>query len=114
MFMIKIICFLSLFFLASCDKKQPSERGHLPEKPFVIVVPSYNNGRYCEQNLLSILGQEYDNFRVIYIDDASTDDTLDKAERVAKASSVKVDFICREKNRGSLYNLNEVISSCAD
>ena len=45
-------------------------------KKFVFVVPSYNNTRYCEKNLTSILSQNYENFRVIYIDDASTDNAV--------------------------------------
>ena len=46
-------------------------------KPFVVIVPSYNNSEWVERNLRSIFEQKYDNFRVIYIDDASTDGTWD-------------------------------------
>ena len=43
------------------------------EKQFVIMVPSYNNAEWFERTLDSIFSQTYQNFRVIYIDDASTD-----------------------------------------
>ena len=41
--------------------------------PFCIVVPSYNNvkSRLFLRNLDSIFMQNYDNFHVVYIDDAS-------------------------------------------
>lgn len=42
-----------------------------------IIVPTYNNAdnqRY-KTNLLSIIAQQYSNFKVIIIDDCSTDDT---------------------------------------
>lgn len=86
------------------------------EKPFVIVIPSYNNARYCEQNLLSVLGQEYQRFRVIYTDDASTDETWDKVKALVGGSPLKdrITLIRHEKNRGSLRNLYEMIHMCGD
>ena len=45
------------------------------EKPFVIVITSYNNKEWCERNLDSIFMQNYHNYRVIYIDDHSSDET---------------------------------------
>lgn len=45
------------------------------ESKFVILICSYNNATFIEANVMSALNQEYDNFRVIYVDDASTDDT---------------------------------------
>lgn len=47
----------------------------LEEKPMVIVVPSYNNIKWHQDNLKSLINQEYKNFRIIYIDDHSKDDT---------------------------------------
>src|SRR5271156_3202350 len=44
-------------------------------KSFVVVIPSFNNAPWCRQNLESVLNQEYLRFRVVYVDDASTDDT---------------------------------------
>jgi cellulose synthase/poly-beta-1,6-N-acetylglucosamine synthase-like glycosyltransferase len=47
------------------------------EKPFCIVVPTYNNAannRYFN-NIKSIVMQDYTNFHIVVIDDASTDNT---------------------------------------
>jgi len=44
-------------------------------KPFAFVVPGYNNEKWVKQNLNSIRQQRYHNYRVIYVDDGSTDDT---------------------------------------
>lgn len=44
-----------------------------PELPFCVVIPSYNNvknNRYIH-NLNSILQQDYSNYRIVFIDDAS-------------------------------------------
>jgi glycosyltransferase involved in cell wall biosynthesis len=44
-------------------------------KPMVIVIPSYNNRQWYRQNLGSVCAQEYDNFRALYVDDGSSDQT---------------------------------------
>ncbi len=43
----------------------------IEDKNFVIVTYAKNNEKTCEQNLLSVLNQDYESFRVIYIDDGS-------------------------------------------
>ncbi len=44
---------------------------------FCIIVPTYNNGKSfrTELNLNSIFSQNYSNYKVVIIDDASTDNT---------------------------------------
>jgi glycosyltransferase involved in cell wall biosynthesis len=49
------------------------------EKPFVIVITSYNNAGWHRQNLSSVLRQKYQNYRVIYISDGSNDNTEELA-----------------------------------
>ena len=53
------------------------------EFPFCGVVPTYKNSikyRYF-LNLYTILQQDYSNYRVIIIDDASDDQTADKIDK---------------------------------
>jgi glycosyltransferase involved in cell wall biosynthesis len=70
---------------------------------FKFVVPSYNNEEWVEYNIASILNQTYENYEVLYIDDASTDNTYNKViEIVSKDSRFKV--IRREENKGAAYN----------
>ena len=42
---------------------------------FKIVIPSYNNEQWIEPNVASIINQTYTNYDVLYINDASTDNT---------------------------------------
>jgi len=48
---------------------------HPPEKPITIVITGYNNKKWFRTSLDSALNQNYENFRVIYVDDASPDGT---------------------------------------
>lgn len=51
---------------------------------FVFIVPSYNNRDWVARNIDSICVQDHPRWRAIYVDDASTDGTLELArQRVA-------------------------------
>ncbi len=48
-------------------------------KPFAIVLYAYKQGQSIEKTLRSIFEQDYENFRVIFFDDNSKDETFEKA-----------------------------------
>ena len=54
------------------------------ETNFAIIVASYNNEPYVEWNLESLLNQNYDEskFHIYYMNDMSTDKTLQKAKDI--------------------------------
>ena len=54
------------------------------EKTIAAVIPSFNNSRWVERNLGSVLSQEYSRFKVFFIDDYSTDNTLEQAKTIFK------------------------------
>ena len=62
-------------------------------KEFVFIVPSYNNHESIKKNLESILMQKYPFWRVIYINDASTDDTHECFHKLIESSIYKNRFI---------------------
>lgn len=96
---------------------KPMEMRFVKEnKPFVIVIPSYNNEAYVERNLNSVLEQEYQNYRVVYIDDCSTDKTYEKALQCVEMHQAedRVQIIKNEVNRKALYNLYHAVHSAAD
>ncbi|MES2199485.1 MAG: glycosyltransferase family A protein, partial [Chlamydiota bacterium] len=54
------------------------------ERPIVIVIPSYNNIDWYRNNLDLVLRQDYTNYRVIYINDCSSDKTGEHVEETVK------------------------------
>ncbi len=82
--------------------------------PFVVVIPSYNNEQYCEKNLESVFSQEYSNYRVIYIDDASTDQTYNRVLEYVQNKKVRdrCTLIHNEKNQGALANIYTAVHQC--
>lgn len=87
------------------------------EKPITILTTSYNNRQWVKENINSILDQDYSNFRVIYIDDASRDGTADVVESLVQAHEKKIDFtLIRNRERlGALSNIYHAIHNrCED
>ncbi|NGX39370.1 MAG: putative glycosyltransferase EpsE [Chlamydiae bacterium] len=83
-------------------------------KSFVVVIPSYNNKDHYEKNLNSVFSQTYQNFRVIYIDDASPDGTGALVEAYLRDNNLedRVTVIINETNVGALANKYNGISLC--
>jgi glycosyltransferase involved in cell wall biosynthesis len=48
---------------------------------FVFIIASYNNADWVQRNIRSVCTQRYPHWKAIYVDDASTDGTMDLARR---------------------------------
>jgi glycosyltransferase involved in cell wall biosynthesis len=72
-----------------------------------VIVPCYQYGRYLPDCVGSILSQEAD-LRVLIIDNASTDNSLEVANELA-ARDARVEVLTRKKNLGRHASYNEGI-----
>src|ERR1700722_15789192 len=97
-FLLFFSLFISCLFLSAIEK---NNNGY--EKSIVIVIPSYNNQEWCIRNLQSVLSQNYTNFRVVYTDDCSSDDTVKFVEEYLAQHDVdhKVSVIKNSVRRGA-------------
>ena len=55
---------------------------------YSIIIPNFNNGKWLEKCLNSVLNQTYKNYEIIFIDDMSTDNSLEIANRLLKDHKV--------------------------
>ena len=89
------------------------------DRKIVVIIPSYNNSKWYARNLASVFAQDYnEEFRVIYIDDGSSDgiDELVQeyiAERNS-GSGASITLIHNSVRTGALQNLYNTIRGCAD
>jgi len=85
-----------------------------PEKKIVVVIPSYNNREWIIENLDSVRLQCYQNFEIIYINDNSTDDTIETAETYKEVYKLedKLTIVNNKIRVGALANLYKAIHSC--
>lgn len=68
-----------------------------------IIVPTYNQGRYIEETILSILKQDYKNIEVLVIDGGSGDETLE----IIKKYKEKIFYWISEKDSGQSEAINK-------
>jgi glycosyltransferase involved in cell wall biosynthesis len=67
-----------------------------------VIIPSYNQGKFIETAIKSILGQKYDQTEIIVVDNESTDETRE----LLKKYSSKIKAII-EKDKGQTNAINK-------
>jgi teichuronic acid biosynthesis glycosyltransferase TuaG len=73
-----------------------------------IIVPVYNSQKYISKTINSVFRQTYKNWKLIIIDDASTDDTKKILETIFKKKKVrkKITILKNNINRGQAFSRN--------
>ena len=86
--------------------KLPQEDDFLEKKKFVFIIPSYNNEEWYILNLKSIYNQTYKNWRIIYINDFSSDNTLNLVKQYTKKYNMeeKTTIIENKKQNYQAYS----------
>lgn len=73
-------------------------------KPLVsIVTPSYNQGKFLERTIVSVLSQDYPNIEYIVMDGGSNDNSVE----IIKKYSNKIKFWVSEKDKGQSDAINK-------
>jgi glycosyltransferase involved in cell wall biosynthesis len=71
-------------------------------------MPTYNLGRYVAEAIESVLGQTYENFEFLIIDDSSTDNSQEIIRRYAAQDS-RITVKVNANNLGMVQNWNECL-----
>jgi len=67
-----------------------------------VILPNYNYGRYLKQRIESILNQDFTDFELIILDDASSDDSISIIESYRNHPKVS-HIVINEENTGSPF-----------
>jgi hypothetical protein len=70
-----------------------------------VIMPNYNHGRFIPEALQAVLDQSRLPSEIIFIDDRSTDNSLEVVSEFASKHSI-IKVIKNDRNRGIIYNLN--------
>lgn len=78
----------------------------------LVLIPSYNHGRFIHDRVMSVLNQSHRDFDVVFIDDRSTDNTM---EVVSTIDDPRLKIVQREVNSGTpfaaWYDARELIEA---
>ncbi|MFD2643834.1 glycosyltransferase [Pseudomonas japonica] len=78
------------------------------KQPLVsVIIASYNHGPYIEQSIQSVLDQTYPHIELLVIDDGSTDDSVERIQRLQAIHGF--DFKVQQ-NQGLTRTLNDGIA----
>jgi len=86
------------------------------KKSFTIVMIAHNASNWCEQALRSVFEQDYERYRVVFVDDASVDGTLEKAQQfiVNNKQDYRVIAIRNDSPLGPIGSLYRAAEHCQD
>lgn len=74
----------------------------MENKPlFSVLIASYNNGRYLQEAIDSVLAQTYTNWEIVLVDDGSTDESSKVYEKYKGDSRFCI--FCNGENKGCGY-----------
>ncbi len=101
----------------ACDDGQPSDRFELPRVTVTqqsrfststvsLIIPCYNYGRFAAEAIESALLQTYPPDEILFIDDASTDDSVEVARRYEPRIRVEAN----PRNLGVVANFSKAVS----
>lgn len=76
---------------------------------FSVLVANYNNGRFFRDCYSSILAQSYSHWEVIIVDDASTDDSVERIEKLI-LDDARFKLFKNQENKGCGFTKRK----CAD
>ncbi|MBF8262945.1 MAG: hypothetical protein HW387_610 [Parachlamydiales bacterium] len=86
------------------------------QKPFTIVLYAHNASDWCERALRSVFEQDYERYRIVFVDDGSVDGTLEKAQQfvVQNHQDQRVIAVRNETALGPVGSLYRAAEHCQD
>lgn len=71
----------------------------------VVITPFYNPGEFLETCVATLTSQRYDNFKIVFVDDCSTDGSYDKLPK----EDSRVVIVKNDTRKTALENIHDAI-----
>jgi glycosyltransferase involved in cell wall biosynthesis len=109
-FMFVLLVLLQFNLLPSLDAALPQSSP--PE--FFVVIPSYNNEKWCIKNLESVANQTYPHITILYINDCSSDATGPLVEEYIQQHNLsgRCTIVHNTTRKGAMANIYWAIMQC--
>lgn len=113
-----IIAFLSTFFaiyhfVNSTKFKSNSQILNSFEQGFSILIPCYNEAGIIKNTIMGLSSIQYKNYEVIFINDGSTDNTMDILHEQLQLTQIENGFFASKLNK-NIFVVDKVNSGKAD
>jgi glycosyltransferase involved in cell wall biosynthesis len=103
-----------LVSLTSIVQANSPKTALVPPVQFFVVIPSYNNEKWCIKNLESVVKQTYPFISILYIDDCSTDATGKLVDDyiIKNGLQERCRAIHNKVRKGAMANIYTGVSIC--
>ncbi|MGH7100235.1 MAG: glycosyltransferase family 2 protein, partial [Stellaceae bacterium] len=89
--------------------RPPSSSGNdMRQVTVSVLMPAFNASRFIRQSIASVLGQTFEDFELLVIDDGSTDDTVAMVEQMRDP---RLRLLPNPRNLGIVASLNRGIAA---
>ncbi len=78
-----------------------------------VCIPTFNRAHFLKDTLDSVIRQNYSNFEIVIVDDASTDKTESIVKVFKEKSKIPIKYFKNEKNMGRPFSRNRCISEAS-
>lgn len=78
-----------------------------------VIMPTYNAAAYIEEAIRSVMNQTYGAWRLLVLDDGSSDHTTDIVQRLAQEDA-RITLSCNTQNCGAARTRNRGLDLCHD
>lgn len=69
-----------------------------------VVIPNYNHQKFLKERILSVLNQTFPPSEIIFLDDASNDQSVELAEAILSKSRIPYKILRNKKNSGGVFH----------
>ena len=89
---------------ANANDKDWSKLPEINQNKFGIIIPNYNYEEWIDKCLTSLAEQTYKNYEVIFVDDVSTDNSVEIAETYKDKMNIKIVQLKQKRLNGGARN----------